>query len=119
MDTANKKVLQIIVATVQKRDGITMLEKVKGHAGIKGNEEADKLANEGAQKTTPDKINLIILQEYHLLSAKLAKLAQATAYRGIIGKVPKPYQKGITTHLDMMRWAMKKRLGDFPTDKQI
>lgn len=116
---ANREILKSIVATVRKRGGITLMEKVKGHAGIRGNEEADRLANEGARKTTPDNIRTEIPEGYDIPGAKLVKLTQAVAYRGIIERYPVPDRKGTTAHLDATRWAAKERVGEFPTDKQI
>ena len=54
--------------------GLTIMEKVKGHAGVERNEEADRLANIGACKEMQDKIDMDILQDYDLPGIKLAKI---------------------------------------------
>jgi len=61
----------------------TWFSWVKGHAGILGNEESDKLAKEGAMKRTTDELSLSVPIEFDLQGAKLETLSQATAYRGI------------------------------------
>lgn len=58
-------------------------EWVKGHNGVCGNEECDRLVKEGARKAAPDNLNLDIPRKFDLLGAKLATLSQAIAYRGI------------------------------------
>lgn len=48
---ANKDIMKQIVACMREKSRITLLNKVKGHTGIQGNEEADILANIGARRT--------------------------------------------------------------------
>lgn len=45
--SANKNILILLMAILHKRKGLTLLEKVKDHAEIEENEEADLLANQG------------------------------------------------------------------------
>ncbi|KAH9011565.1 hypothetical protein EDB84DRAFT_1569679 [Lactarius hengduanensis] len=68
---------------LKRRTATTSFQWVKGHDGILGNEESDKLAEEGAEKDTPDDLPLDILVEFDLQGAKLASLSQASAYKGI------------------------------------
>lgn len=51
---ANKHILKALVAELRHHKGVTFIEKVKGHAGTEGNEEANKLANEGTSKERLD-----------------------------------------------------------------
>jgi len=56
----NKDLFKAIVSHLHQRGAVTFLKWVKGHAASLGNKAADKLALEGAQKTTFDIIDLSI-----------------------------------------------------------
>lgn len=68
---------------LKRRTAPTIFKWVKGHQGILGNEESDKLAKEGAEKEIQDNLPLEIPKEFDLQGAKLSTLTQAIAYRGI------------------------------------
>ena len=108
-----------IVANIRALKGLTLLEKIKAHIGIEGNEGADTLANTGAEKDTPDNVSIIIPQGYEMPGAKLSTMTQTRLYRGIIENLPHQARRGTVTHLDMTRWTVKERTGEIPTDGQI
>ncbi|KAG6805460.1 hypothetical protein H0H92_015291, partial [Tricholoma furcatifolium] len=56
--TANKSLIKTTVEALRKRGGPTILQKVKGHAGIEGNEGADSLADDRAKKDIPDNVQI-------------------------------------------------------------
>ena len=56
---------------------------VKGHNGETGNEEADKLAKEGASLPEIRDIDLSIPPKFNLTGAKLETMSQSILYKGI------------------------------------
>ncbi|PBK81829.1 hypothetical protein ARMGADRAFT_947626, partial [Armillaria gallica] len=59
---------------------------VKDHAGTKENEEADALVLQGAMKPVREgeDADLTINQTFEVTGARLSKITQAIAYRGLI-----------------------------------
>ncbi|KNZ80655.1 Ribonuclease H1, partial [Termitomyces sp. J132] len=117
--TANSNILCPLIACLHERKGLTILEKVKAHAEITGNEGADCLADQGARKTLQDEIDLRIPKGYDLSGAKLVSVMQALVYKGILESQLAPTRRGTAVNLDMTRWAAKDRIGVLPLDRVI
>ncbi|KAF9505408.1 hypothetical protein BS47DRAFT_1434309 [Hydnum rufescens UP504] len=115
----NKEALKATVACLRSRSSPTTLQWIKGHNGDQGNEGADKLAELGAQKDTPDIINLSISETHNLHGAKLASMSQSLLYQGIMERSKPGTQQNTLAHLDMTRWAVKTLSGHLPTDARI
>ncbi|KNZ75061.1 hypothetical protein J132_05009 [Termitomyces sp. J132] len=111
--------MKTLVAHLRLRKGVVIIEKVKGHAGIEGNEGADELTNEGARKELPDQIDINIPKGYELHGARPATITQSTVYKGIIKKLATPECRGILVHLDITRWAINDHNSELPTDDRI
>lgn len=76
---ADAHAYQALVANMRERLGPTTLQWVKGHSGIEGNEEADRLATKGLTKEFPDKIEFTIEPPYNITGAKLQTISQLIA----------------------------------------
>ncbi|KAH9854955.1 hypothetical protein C2E23DRAFT_701483, partial [Lenzites betulinus] len=83
INVANAPVLKKVVAALRARSAPTTFRWVKGHSGVKGNDEADALAKTGAsypQVFGPtERVRTKFLKE----GASLPKLTQSLAYKGI------------------------------------
>ncbi|KAJ4480835.1 hypothetical protein J3R30DRAFT_3864057 [Lentinula aciculospora] len=65
-NTENAPEIKATVPSIQRWQARTTLEWVKGNAGIRGNKEADRLANERRKEQVPDEVNLEIDGKLHL-----------------------------------------------------
>ncbi len=83
----NAELTRATIARLRMRKSHTLFKWVKGHNGHEGNEAADKLAAEGAEKPTSSNINLHVLTPFKLSGAKLQAMTQKLAYRAIRAKI--------------------------------
>ena len=58
IDTHRGDIFESIIAWMKWRKGKTISKWVRSYSGIKGNEEADKLAGKGAMKPLPNAIHI-------------------------------------------------------------
>ncbi|KAL0059957.1 hypothetical protein AAF712_013253 [Marasmius tenuissimus] len=124
--TANTPHIQSTIAALRRRKAKTAFKWFKGHAGIEGNERADKLADEGRQKSNPDPIDMSIPPEFRVPGAKLKEITQSLAYKGIRLKkqTSKREQeardrKKTRKHMRKAQKAAKKNTGKETSQKQI
>ena len=84
--------------------------------GERGNEEADRLAKEGANKLTPGTLSLEIPKEFDLQGAKLSTLSQAVAYRGIKERKPPRTRPTTALNLHLVRESLTTYHNKLETD---
>ncbi|KAI0832655.1 hypothetical protein BC628DRAFT_1407083 [Trametes gibbosa] len=80
-DTGN--LTEAVLAALRARKAHTAFVWIKGHSGHPRNEEADRLAGEGAAKLTEDDVNIAVPAAFRVSGAKLATLTQKLAYQAI------------------------------------
>ena len=97
----------------------TKFKWVKGHSGNLGNEMSDQLAKQGANKSTPDIINLDIPPHFDQQGAKLAKITQALAYKGIQERSEKKQRRTTALNLEKVRSDIELCVGTQEPDDAI
>ena len=119
IDVDNAPLFKLTAATLKQRLATTTFQWTKGHAGDQGNEEADRLAKEGANKLEPNNMSLDIPKEFDLQGAKLATLTQAVAYRGIIEHKPPCVRYTTSCNLSLVCESLASYHNELETDSTL
>ncbi|KAJ3803537.1 ribonuclease H-like domain-containing protein, partial [Lentinula aff. lateritia] len=123
LNVDNKEIWMNIANEIRKQPYPTAFKWIKGHVGIKGNEEADILADKGANRNgKADDIGLKPEQELHYIhkSARLQALTQKDAYELIKNwNTKKPRNKRKEINVKHAQKAIKAYTSLKPREQDI
>ncbi|KAF8137578.1 RnaseH-domain-containing protein [Boletus edulis] len=103
---SNKELFQTAAYHLRRRAAPTSFKWTKGHNQTEGNDGADRLANEGANKQLSDVIDMTIPASFNLQGAKISSITQALAYRHIKNTNDHEYNRTPLMNLDITRHAI-------------
>ncbi|KAH9848642.1 hypothetical protein C2E23DRAFT_871116 [Lenzites betulinus] len=108
IDVANSGLIRDVLARLRARSAITTFRWVKGHSGVLGNEMADRLAADGAQRPANEARRLPPPPlEFVSSGVKLSALTQRLAYRGIRYREKPLTRKATTLRMSMVQDAAR------------
>ncbi|KAF8290539.1 hypothetical protein DL93DRAFT_2146650, partial [Clavulina sp. PMI_390] len=119
LEVANADLIQATAATLRMRTGHTLFKWVKGHNGTAGNEGADRLAAQGANKPRDDTPYLPAPMCMIPMGMRLECATQSLVYKALC-KLTSPEERERTVDLlDRTRENINETWGVSPTNERI
>ena len=101
---------------LQRRTATTTFRWVKGHDGVEGNEQCDRLAKEGAANPVVSELDLSVPNHFNVQGAKLTALTQSIAYKGILEMKRTLLRPSSSNNIQLAREAIERITGNEETD---
>jgi hypothetical protein len=103
----NKEHFKALAYQLRRRSAQTDFEKVKAHSNKPGNEGADALAKEGAEKDDADQLDLSIPPAFEIQGVKSTAATQKVLNRGILERQERPDRRQMRRNLDKASQVLK------------